>query len=122
MQLKMDMPEEDHYLQHIKKRELPQLGTSTTPRILITNELTFKVMKKNSQLETRKKKLPAKEQPRPPRQLPVKVLGVLKVLILPLLCCLSLLSNAVPTRDSTGIKDYTIKGKVADERGEPMPG
>lgn len=79
-------------------------------------------MKKNSQLETRKKKLPAKEQPRPPRQLPVKVLAVLKVLILPLLCCLSLLSNAVPVRDSTGIKDYTIKGKVADERGEPMPG
>lgn len=70
----------------------------------------------------RNKKLPVKEQPKPPGQLPVKVLAALKVLILPLLCCLSLLSNAVPVRDSTGIKDYTIKGKVVDERGEPMPG
>ena len=47
---------------------------------------------------------------------------IISMLILPLLCCLSLVSAATSIRDSTGIKDYIVKGKVVDEKGQPLPG
>lgn len=79
-------------------------------------------MKKNLETKTGRKKLPVKkqpDQPKPPREY-VLVLG--KVLLLPLLCCLSLFASATVSRDTAVVKEHVIKGKVTDERKEPMPG
>lgn len=79
-------------------------------------------MKKNLEMKAGRKKLPVKkqsDQPKPPR---VYVLVLSKVLVLPLLCCLSLFASATVSRDTAVVKEHVIKGKVTDERKEPMPG
>ena len=44
------------------------------------------------------------------------------LLILPLLCCVSVLANGNPARDSVKVKEYLVKGQVTDEKGYTMPG
>ena len=79
-------------------------------------------MKKKLQPKARVKRLPARVRIKPSRQRGVGVSTIISMLILPLLCCLSLTSKAVLIRDSTGIKDCIVKGKVVDEKGQPLPG
>lgn len=77
-------------------------------------------MKKNLERQACRRKSRAKVKIRLPREFTVGI--YLKMLFLPLLCCVSLLANAVEVRDSTGVKDNIIKGRVMDEKGQPMPG
>ena len=77
-------------------------------------------MKKNLERQACRCKSRAKVKIRLPREFTVGI--YLKMLFLPLLCCVSLLANAVEVRDSTGVKDNIIKGRVMDEKGQPMPG
>lgn len=79
-------------------------------------------MKKNLESEAGKKKLPVKKRPGQPKPPLVYVLVLCKMLVLPLLCCLSLFASAAVSRDTAVIKEHVVKGIVTDEKKEPMPG
>ena len=70
-------------------------------------------MKKKTERKMYSRKSRAKVKTRSPREITAAI--YLKMLLLPLLCCLSLLANAVPARDSTVVKENIIKGRVMDE-------
>lgn len=69
-------------------------------------------MKKNLQKKQLERVLLGRRITRSPRWL----------LILPLLCCVSVLANGNPARDSVKVKEYLVKGQVTDEKGYTMPG
>ena len=79
-------------------------------------------MKKNLESEAGKKKFPVKKRPGQPKPPLVYVLVLCKMLVLPLLCCLSLFASAAVSRDTAVIKEHVVKGIVTDEKKEPMPG
>ena len=77
-------------------------------------------MKINLERQACRRKSRAKVKIRLPREFTVGI--YLKMLFLPLLCCVSLLANAIEVRDSTGVKDNIIKGRVMDESELPLSG
>ena len=77
-------------------------------------------MKKNLERQACRHKLHVKVKIRSPREFAIGI--YLKMLFLPLLCGMPLLSHAIEMRDSTGVKDNIIRGKVMDEKGQPMLG
>lgn len=78
-------------------------------------------MKKNLERKIYRRKLPAILKICSPRAFPGWIF-MLKMLFIPLLCSLSLLANASTGQDSTRVEEHEIKGKVVDEKKEPMPG
>lgn len=65
--------------------------------------------------------MPVKSTKRPPRG-GIKIKEPVKIFLLPLLCFLSLQVSAGVMVDSVKVKTHVVKGKVTDEKNEPMPG